>query len=161
LVNNSSINVSGLNAHGITALGSAVGPITNSGTIVAAGPGGLGAFVGGPATFTNAATGSITSQQASGVIANGGGTISNAGTISGQATGITSANGAATITNSGTITGLTAPGLVFQGNFNNSLTNTGTINGNGLVVVGRPTAVQSIISGGRIIGASTTAISLP
>ncbi len=142
LVNNSSINVSGLNAHGITSLGTSLGPITNSGAITAIGPGGLGIFIGGSATFTNTATGSITSQQASGVIANGGGTINNAGTIIGRVTGITSAIGAATITNSGTITGLTAPGLVFQGNFDNSLANTGTINGNGPMVVGRPTAVQ-------------------
>ena len=79
--------------------------------------------------------------QASGIIANGGARISNAGTITGQVTGITSANGGAIVTNSGTITGLAAPGLVFQGNFN-SLTNTGTINGNGPLVLGRPTAVQ-------------------
>ena len=77
------------------------GASTNSGTITAAGAGGLGVSIGGPATFINTATGPITSQQASGVIANGGGTISNAGTIIVQVTGITSANGAAIITNSG------------------------------------------------------------
>jgi autotransporter-associated beta strand protein len=42
----------------------------------------------------------------------------------------------------GTITGLTAPGLVLQGNFNNTLVNTGTIKGNGPLINGVPTAVQ-------------------
>jgi outer membrane autotransporter protein len=139
LVNTGTINVSGPNAHGITSLGTALGPITNSGTITATGPGGLGAFLGGPAAFINTATGSITSQQANGIIANGGGTINNAGTIIGQ---VTSANGAATVTNSGTITASTAEGLIFLGNFNDSLVNTGTIRGNGPVVNGVPTAVR-------------------
>jgi hypothetical protein len=53
LINNGTINVSGAGAHGINSLGTGLGPITNSGTITAAGPGGLGAFIGGPATFTH------------------------------------------------------------------------------------------------------------
>jgi autotransporter family porin len=149
LINNGTINVSGLNAHGITSLGTALGPITNSGMITATGPGGLGAFIGGPATFSNTATGFIFSQQASGVIANGGGTISNAGTITGQAAGITNANGSANVTNAGTITGLTAPGLLFAGNFDNTLTNTGTIVGNGPPTAGVPLAV--LFGGGNDI----------
>ncbi|HWX19590.1 MAG TPA: autotransporter domain-containing protein [Candidatus Binatia bacterium] len=142
VVNTGTINVSGQDAHGITSLGTGLGSVTNSGAITASGPGGLGAFLGGPASFTNTATGSITSHQASGIIANGGGTIDNAGSIIGQATGITTANGATNITNSGTITGLSAPGLVFVGNFSNRLANSGTIAGNGPLVNGVATAVQ-------------------
>jgi autotransporter-associated beta strand protein len=172
LLNSGTINVSGSNAYGITSLGTPLGSITNSGTITATGSGGLAAFLGGTVTLTNTASGSMTSQQASGVIANGGGRISNDGTIAGQVTGITSTNGAAAITNSGTITGLTAPGLVLQGNFNNTLVNTGTIKGNGPLINGVPTAVQfgsgiatlimqaGLINGGVMMGNLANAATL-
>ncbi|TYL86783.1 hypothetical protein [Bradyrhizobium cytisi] len=135
LTNSGTIGTSGLNAHGVTWNGATLGAISNSGTITAAGPGGLGVFLGGPATLTNAASGTIVSQQVSGVIANGGGTFSNAGSISGRATGITSSGGPAAVTNSGTITGTTAPALLFNGNFNNSVTNTGTIGSGSSVAI--------------------------
>jgi autotransporter-associated beta strand protein len=123
-------------------VGATLGSITNSGMITVTGTGGSGVFMGGPTTFANTAGGSIISQQASGVIANGGGTISNDGTITGQVTGITVANGPGTVTNSGTIKGVVGVGLLFLGNFNNSLTNSGTISGNGPLVNGVATAVQ-------------------
>jgi fibronectin-binding autotransporter adhesin len=97
--------------------------------------------MGGPTTFANTAGGSV-SQQASGVIANGSGTISNDGTITGQVTGITVANGPGTVTNAGTIKGVVGVGLLFVGNFNNSLNNSGTISGNGPLVNGVATAVR-------------------
>jgi hypothetical protein len=142
LLNNGTINVSGLNAHGIESVGATLGSITNSGMITVTGSGGSGVFMGGPTTFANTAGGSVISQQASGVIANGGGTISNDGTITGQVTGITVANGPGAVTNSGAIKGVVGVGLLFLGNFNNSLTNSGTISGNGPLVNGVATAVQ-------------------
>ena len=142
LINNGAINVSGINAHGMTALGATLGPIINTGSITASGFGGLGAFLETAATFTNAAGATIVSQQASGIIANGGGIFNNAGTITGQNIGINVNGGAGNVTNSGTITGITGAGLFFTGNFNNSVTNSGTINGNGPPVAGVPTVVQ-------------------
>ncbi|WP_456636736.1 autotransporter family protein [Bradyrhizobium sp. USDA 10063] len=132
-VNSGSINTSGLNAHGVTWNGATPGAITNTGAITAAGPGGLGLFLGGPTTLTN--SGTIVSQQASGIVANGGGTFANVGSISGQVTGITSSFGPAAVTNSGTINGATSPALLFNGSLNNSVTNTGTIGSGGAVAI--------------------------
>jgi hypothetical protein len=134
LINNGIINVSGANAHGITALGTTLGPITNTGSMTASGMGGLGAFIESATTFTNAASGTIVSKQATGIIANGGGTFNNAGTITAQNIGININGGSGNVTNTGTITGAVGAGLLFAGNFNNSLFNSGNINGNGTAV---------------------------
>jgi hypothetical protein len=127
LTNSGDINVSGPNAHGINWLGATLGTVTNAGTITVTGAGGLGAFFSSPAAFSNTSTGSVVSQQANGIIINGGGTVDNAGEISGQQVGVVAANGPTVVTNSGTISGVTAQGVLFQGAFNDSLTNTGTI----------------------------------
>lgn len=142
LTNTGTITTTGSEAHGISSIGPNLGPVLNSGTVTASGTGGLGAFLGNTATFTNTDTGTITSQNATGVLANGGGTINNAGSITGADIGLNSGNGVATLTNSGTITGQNGAGVNFFGTFNNTLDNTGTINGNGALFDGVATAVQ-------------------
>ena len=55
LTNHGSIDVSGSNAHGIVSLDASPGLFTNTGSIVAHGAGGLGAFFARPVIFVNAA----------------------------------------------------------------------------------------------------------
>ncbi|CAG4887098.1 hypothetical protein R69919_00356 [Paraburkholderia gardini] len=105
VTNNGTIDVSGANAHGITSLDSSPGVVTNTGSIAASGPGGLGAFIAGRVTLDNAAGASIVSQQDNGIDANGGGTFNNAGTISGRNVALSLVGAAATINNSGTLQG--------------------------------------------------------
>jgi outer membrane autotransporter protein len=155
LVNNGTINVSGLDAHGITSLGNTLGPITNSGSVTASGPGGLGAFIAAATTFTNTSSATITSRQATGIIANGGGTFDNAGTITGHNAGINLTGGPGIVSNTGIITGATAPGLLFVGNFDNSVINSGNIGGgSGGTAVQFDTGNDTMLwNGGTVVGA--------
>ncbi|MGF6782115.1 autotransporter outer membrane beta-barrel domain-containing protein [Paraburkholderia sp. GAS334] len=131
LTNNGTINVSGANAHGIESLDTAPGIITNTGSITARGPGGLGAFIAGRVTFNNAAGASIVSQQANAVDGNGGGTFNNAGTISGHNIAISLIGGDATINNSGTLLGGTTEAIASNDASSITINNTGNIAGGG------------------------------
>lgn len=105
----------------------AVGSITNSGTVSAIGPGGLGAFISGPVTLTNASTGTISSALASGIIANGAGTFNNAGAITASSVGIFSANGPTILSHKGSITSQSASALFTLGP--STITNSGSLSG--------------------------------
>ncbi|QCI66894.1 autotransporter outer membrane beta-barrel domain-containing protein [Phreatobacter stygius] len=120
VINSGAITVSGVGFHGIVTTGNA-NTLTNNGTVTASGAGGFGVLMGGSGTLTNNAGATISSQLATGVVINGIGTV----------------------VNNGTITGSGGPGITFNNNLNgNSLTNSGTINGNGVLFAGVPTAVQ-------------------
>ncbi|MFM0631340.1 beta strand repeat-containing protein [Paraburkholderia xenovorans] len=129
LTNHGTIDVSGANAHGFVSLDAAPGVVTNTGSVIARGTGGLGGFFSGNVTLNNAAGASITSQQANGIDANGGGTFNNAGTISGSVNAISIANGAATVTNSGSLTSASSQVISSTGPFSIVINNTGTISG--------------------------------
>ncbi|MNM36116.1 Antigen 43 precursor [compost metagenome] len=134
LLNNGSIDVSGAGTAGIGWANGPLGRIDNNGSIIARGANAQGVSLGAAGTLSNTETGHIESQQANGVLANGGGTFENAGTITGKLTGMNLFNGAATLNNSGQITGNTAQGLWFSGSFDNSVTNSGVISGAGTAV---------------------------
>ncbi|MEX3933058.1 autotransporter domain-containing protein [Paraburkholderia phymatum] len=128
ITNSGTITVSGANAHGIVSLDSAPGVITNRGSITASGGGGLGAFVVGSVTFDNEAGASVISRQANGIIANGGGTLTNAGTIAALSDGIT-LGGAATVTNTGSIASTASAAILSHGSGAITIVNAGSLSG--------------------------------
>lgn len=131
LTNHGTIDVAGVNAHGFVSLDTTPGVVTNTGSVIARGAGGLGGFFSGSVTLNNTAGASITSQQANGIDANGGGTFNNAGTITGAINAISIVNGASTVTNSGSITAASSQAITSTGAFNIVINNTGTIAGGG------------------------------
>ncbi|WP_157215649.1 autotransporter outer membrane beta-barrel domain-containing protein [Flavisphingomonas formosensis] len=125
-----------------------IGTVTNYGTIQ--GTGAAGVDKGGQ---PNSSEG----------IAMGGGTIVNASgaTISGLGRGILiddgsagSAYGATTIINAGTIKGLTGPAISLVGNYDDSITNSGTIGGgNGIAIeMGAGNDTLTLLPGSTITG---------
>ncbi|HZZ09069.1 MAG TPA: autotransporter outer membrane beta-barrel domain-containing protein [Paraburkholderia sp.] len=131
LINNGTIKVSGATAHGIESADTAPGAITNTGSITANGPGGLGALISGKVAFTNAAGASIVSTQANGIDGNGGGTYNNAGIISAQNVTLSFANAPVTVNNSGTLISNSTEAIAMNGTFGVVLNNTGNIAGGG------------------------------
>ncbi|MGF6721303.1 outer membrane autotransporter protein [Paraburkholderia sp. GAS41] len=131
LTNNGTINVSGTDSHGILSSDPSPGMITNTGSITASGPGGVGALIAGKVTFNNEAGASIVSRQSNGVDGNGGGTYNNAGTVSAQAVTLSFAGAPVTINNSGTLLSNTTETIAMNGTFDVVINNTGNIAGGG------------------------------
>jgi outer membrane autotransporter protein len=153
LTNNGSINVSGLNAHGIVSLDASPGLVTNTGSIVAHGAGGLGAFFAQAVTFINTAGARLASEQANAIDANGGGTFTNAGTITGANVGLSIVGGDALIVNSGVIQGGTNSAISSTGPYATTITNTGQISSGGGVAVWTDTGVNTFnMDGGMVSG---------
>ena len=153
LTNNGSIDVSGSNAHGIVSLDASAGLVTNTGSIVAHGAGGLGAFFAQGVTLTNTANARIASDQGNGIDANGGGRFNNAGTITGGGVGLSSVGGDAVIVNSGVIEGGSNAAILTSGPFAVTITNTGQITGGAGVAVSTDTGVNTFnMNGGTVSG---------
>jgi outer membrane autotransporter protein len=129
ITNGGTISVSGTDAHGIVSNNATSATVTNTGSITASGSGGLGALLGGRATFVNAAGASIVSQQSQAIDMNGGGTFNNAGTITSQQGGISIVGNPVTVTNSGTIRSNASWGILSTGNVDVTIINTGTLIG--------------------------------
>jgi hypothetical protein len=133
----------------------ATGTVTNSGTITGGLEGGVylngggsvanngtAAYISGynvgveirGAVGTVANSGTMDSKNGLGVVLNLGGSIANTGTaalIEGEGNGVLAQGAAATVTNAGTIEGMGTAGIGagFAGNYNDTLTNSGTISG--------------------------------
>jgi len=153
LTNNGTIDVSGSNAHGIVSLDATPGLVTNTGSIVAHGAGGLGAFFSSPVTFVNTAGARIASDQGNAIDANGGGTFTNAGTIAGANVGLSVVGGNALIVNSGVIQGGTNSAISTSGAFAITITNTGQITSNAGATVWTDTGVNTFnMDGGSVSG---------
>ncbi|KQR90005.1 hypothetical protein ASG35_01885 [Burkholderia sp. Leaf177] len=153
LTNHGSIDTYGANAHGIVSLDASPGVVTNTGSVVAHGPAGLGAFFAQKVTLLNAAGARIASEQDNGIDANGGGTITNAGTIAGGNVGISIVGGDANIVNSGAITGGRNLAILSTGPYAVTITNTGTIAGGGGVAVWTDTGTNTFnMNGGTVSG---------
>jgi hypothetical protein len=153
LTNHGSIDVSGSNAHGIVSLDASPGLFTNTGSIVAHGAGGLGAFFAHPVIFVNAAGARLVSDQANAIDANGGGTFTNAGTITGGNVGISLVGGDALVVNSGVIEGGANPAISSTGPFAVTITNTGRIASGGGLAVWTNTGVNTFnMDGGTVSG---------
>jgi outer membrane autotransporter protein len=153
LTNHGTIDVYGTNAHGIVSLDASPGVVTNTGSITAHGPDGLGAFFSGPVTLNNAAGASLVSEQANAIVANAGGTFNNAGVIAGANEGVSIVGGGAGILNSGTIRGGSNLAISTTGNFPITITNTGTITGGNGVAVWTDTGTNTFnMNGGTVSG---------
>ncbi|MCS2158152.1 autotransporter outer membrane beta-barrel domain-containing protein [Scandinavium sp. H11S7] len=161
IVNNGTIRVTGDYADGIRSIGSdtqTLGVIVNNGTVQALGNNGDGIFVSSPTTVTNSATGTINSAAGQGVNFVAGGNVNNSGSItSDNATGI-QLNGNADITN-------TATGVIQGSNaiFNNggitTIDNQGTLIGTGGAAINLPGAFNTTITTrGTIQGSGAQAI---
>ena len=128
----------------------AAGSVNNSGTI----SGGLGIkIVGGVGTVIN--LGKINGTGLDGVYLQQGGAVTNTGTaarIIGNSTGIMITNGAGTVSNSGVIKGGNHNiGVYFgAGDYNDTLTNAGTITGNLAVEFGNGGADRVIVDPGAV-----------
>lgn len=135
LTNHGTIDLYGAYGHGLVSFDTAPGVVTNTGSIIAHGPNGLGALLSGNITLNNLAGASIVSQQANAIVANGGGTFNNAGTIAGAINAIALTGNATTITNSGSITAAGSQAISVIGTFDTVINNTGTIaGGNGRAI---------------------------
>jgi Autochaperone Domain Type 1 len=153
LTNHGTIDVSGSSAHGIVSLDASPGVVTNTGSITAHGPGGLGAFFSGPVTLDNAAGASLVSEQSDAVDANAGGTFNNAGTIAGKGEGLSIVGGGANIVNSGSIQGGSNLAISTTGSFAITITNTGTLTGGNGVAVWTDTGTNTFnMNGGTVSG---------
>jgi hypothetical protein len=153
LTNHGSIDTYGSNGHGIVSLDASPGLVTNTGSVVAHGPDGLGAFFAQKVTLVNAAGGRIASDRANGIDANGGGTLTNAGTIAGGNVGISVVGGNVEIVNSGVIMGGSDLAISSTGPYAVTITNTGTIASGGGVAVWTDTGTNTFnMNGGTVSG---------
>ena len=133
--NSGTVVTQGLGANAINNDGGAtLGSVTNSGSLSTRGDFANGVYFGGSADFTNTATGTITSTSARGVLATGGGTLTNNGMINAGRDGIDSPAGAVTIINTGSITSGNERAVYVESNDNSTLINSGDLTGNGVAV---------------------------
>ncbi|WP_438395848.1 autotransporter outer membrane beta-barrel domain-containing protein [Caballeronia sp. DA-9] len=153
LTNHGSIDTYGSNAHGIVSLDASPGLITNTGSVVAHGTDGLGAFFSHEVTLVNAAGARIASDLNNGIDANGGGSFTNAGTISGGNVGISVVGGNADIVNSGVISGGSNLAVSSTGPYVITITNTGQISSGGGIAVWTDTGTNTFnMDGGTVSG---------
>ena len=153
LTNNGSIDVFGPNAHGIVSLDASPGLVTNTGSIVAHGAGGLGAFFAQGVTFVNGLGARVESEQATAIDANAGGRFTNTGLIAGGNEGMSIVGGDALIVNSGVIRGGTNLAISTTGRHAITVTNTGEIIGGAGVAVWTDTGVNTFnMDGGTVTG---------